>query len=156
MRKFVSNNAEESKKIAQNFAEEILSGKIDGNFDGAVVVALIGDLGSGKTSFARVFARSLGVKDKVKSPTFIIFRKSEIPVSLVGKKNLFKYFYHFDFYRIYDKKEILNLNWEEIINNPQNIVLVEWADKIKKILPKDCVKIKFKHLMGNKRGITIS
>ena len=80
MKKFVSNNLEESKKFAEGFAKEILVGKRAGNK--ALVLALIGDLGSGKTTFAQSFAGALGVKEKIKSPTFIIFRKSKI-----GKKN---------------------------------------------------------------------
>jgi len=50
----------------------------------------------------------------------------------------------------------LNLGWEEIISNPKNIVLVEWADKIENILPKNSVKINFKHLNGDKREVEIA
>lgn len=150
MKKFGSNNPEESKKMAQDFAEEILAKKQQK--DGALVLALIGDLGSGKTAFAQAFAEALGVEEKIKSPTFIIFRKSAVSRQ---PSAVFKYFYHFDVYRINNEKEILNLGWEEIISNPENIVLVEWADKIEKILPKNCVKINFKHLKGDKREIEI-
>ena len=124
-----------------------MAGKREKN--GALVLALVGDLGSGKTAFAQTFAEALGVKDKIKSPTFIIFRKHEI------HQREFRFFYHFDVYRIHNEKEILNLGWEEIISNPQNIVLVEWADKIEKILPKNCIKIIFKHLKGDKREMEI-
>ncbi|HOA47718.1 MAG TPA: tRNA (adenosine(37)-N6)-threonylcarbamoyltransferase complex ATPase subunit type 1 TsaE, partial [Candidatus Pacearchaeota archaeon] len=65
-------------------------------------------------------------------------------------------FYHFDCYRIEDPKEILDLEFKKIIENPQNIVIFEWGDKIKKILPDDCFKIKFEFLDKNKRKITIS
>ena len=149
MKKFVSNGPEESKKFAQDFAKEVLAE------NGALVLALIGDLGSGKTAFAQAFAEALGVKEKTKSPTFIIFRKSKMADKEWNKKG-FESFYHFDVYRIHSEKEILNLGWEEIIKNPENIVLVEWADKIEKILPKNCVKIMFNHLKGDKREITIS
>lgn len=166
MKKFVSNNLEESRKFAQDFAKEILATTMSRRnlATGALVLALTGDLGSGKTAFAQAFAEALGVRDKIKSPTFVIMRKYEIrnPKSETNSKlqiqkiktNL-KYLYHFDVYRINDEKEILNLGWEEIISNPENIVLVEWADKIEKILPKNCVKIMFKHLKVDKREITI-
>ena len=150
MKKFVSNNPEELKKIAIKLAGNPMSRfrlDMDG---GALVLALIGDLGSGKTTFARAFAEGLGVKEKIKSPTFIIFRKSKI------KNKKFLYFYHFDVYRINSEKEILKLGWEEIISNPENIVLVEWADKIENILPKNSVKINFKHLKGDKREMKIA
>ena len=153
MKKFISNNPEESRKFAQELAGEILAGKRAEN--GALVLALVGDLGSGKTAFAQAFAEAIGVKERIKSPTFIIFRKSKIGKK-EWRKNGFENFYHFDVYRINNEKEILNLGLEEIIKNQANIVLVEWADKIEKILPKNCVKIMFKHLKGDKREITIS
>ena len=149
MKKFVSNNLEESKKFAQDLAREILAEKQQEK--GALILALVGDLGSGKTTFAQAFAEALGVKEKIKSPTFIIFRKSKIPASPAS----FEYFYHFDVYRIHNEKEILNLGWEEIISNAKNIVLMEWADKIEKILPKNCVKIIFNHLSVDKREMEI-
>lgn len=155
MKKFVSSNLEESKKISRNFAEEILSGKIRGKENGALVLALTGDLGSGKTTFARNFAEALGIKEKIKSPTFIIFRKSKIGNKGWREKG-FENFYHFDVYRVNNEKEILNLGWEEIIKNPENIVLVEWADKIEKILPNNRVKINFKHLKRDKREVIFS
>ena len=149
MKKFVSNNPEELKKIAKDLAVNLMSRFRLDIGGGALVLALIGDLGSGKTTFARAFAEGLGVKEKIKSPTFIIFRKSKI------KNKKFLYFYHFDVYRINSEKEILNLGWKEIISNPENIVLAEWADKIEKILPKNCIKINFKHLKGDKREMEI-
>lgn len=162
MKKIITNSPEESKKIAQDFVKEILDRKRAE--DGALVLALTGELGSGKTTFAQNFAEAFGIKEKIKSPTFIIMRKHEIrnPKSETNLKSQtqkiktkLKHLFHFDVYRIHDEKEVLNLGWEEIIKNPENIVLVEWADKIEKILPKSYVKINFKHLVGNKREIEI-
>ena len=157
---FVSNNQNDTQKFAKELAEEILTTppmsrlNLDIGGEGAVVLALMGDLGSGKTTFAQGFAKALGIKEKVKSPTFIIFRKWKMEG---GRwKERFKHFHHFDVYRIHGEKEILNLGWEEIIKDPANIILVEWADKIEKILPKNRVKINFKHLKGDKREIRIT
>ena len=155
MKKFVSNNPEESRKFARDLAANLMSRSRLDISGGALVLALMGDLGSGKTTFAQAFAEGLGVKEKVKSPTFIIFRKSKV-ADKKWQEKVFKYFYHFDVYRINSEKEILNLGWEEIISNPENIVLVEWADKIENILPKNSVKINFKHLKGDKRGIVLN
>ena len=155
MKKFVSNNLEELKKIAKDLSDNLMSRSRLDISGGALVLALMGDLGSGKTTFAQAFAEGLGVKEKVKSPTFIIFRKSKV-ADKKWQEKVFKYFYHFDVYRINSEKEILNLGWEEIISNPENIVLVEWADKIEKILPKNSVKINFKHLKGDKREIVLN
>lgn len=151
---FVTNSTEESGETACETARSILEGKILKNGqEGAAVLALYGDLGSGKTTFAQALARALGVKEKTKSPTFIIFRKSKISPIAAGQESKFKFFYHFDVYRIHGEKEILDLGWQEIVRNSENIVLVEWADKIEKLLPENCIKITFKHLKGNKREI---
>src|SRR3989338_9558590 len=153
MKKFVSNNPEESRKFARDLAKEILTERRTEN--DALVLALTGELGSGKTIFAQAFAEALVIKEKIKSPTFIIFRKSKIADKKWREKG-FENFYHFDVYRINNEKEILNLGWEEIISNPKNIVLVEWADKIENILPKNSIKINFKHLKGDKREIVLN
>src|SRR3989344_8477393 len=100
MKKFVSNNPEESRKFARDLAKEILTERRTEN--DALVLALYGDLGSGKTTFAQALAEALGVKEKIKSPTFIIFRKSKIPASSAGGgkkkkggKRFLKIFYFF-------------------------------------------------------------
>jgi len=155
---FISHNQEETENFAKELASDILSEKNSAG-QGAIVVALFGDLGAGKTTFARAFAEALGVKEKAKSPTFIIFRKSRIknlPAGEAGQESRIKNFYHFDVYRIHNEKEILNLGWEEIISNPQNIVLVEWAEKIEKILPDSAIRIEIKHLKDNEREIAVN
>ena len=67
----------------------------------------------------------------------------------------FKTFVHIDAYRIKNPKELLALGWKEIISTPQNVVLIEWADRVKKILPQKCVQIKFKVVDDKTRKITI-
>ena len=136
---FISKSTEETQKIAKLLAEEILKAPLKKK---ARVLALTGNLGGGKTTFLQGFAQEMGIKEKINSPTFVIMKR-------------FKNFYHFDCYRIQKQKDILDLGFEKIINNPKNIVAIEWADKIKKIIPKDTLWIKFEHLGGNKRRIMI-
>jgi len=151
----VTNSLEETQKIASNLAEKLSRhgrGKTS-----ATVVALKGELGGGKTSFTQGFAKGLDIKEKVNSPTFNIFKKFKFQNSNF-KSNLklknYKTLYHFDCYRIEDEKEILDLGFEEIISDPKNIILIEWADKIKKILPKDTLWINFEFIDTNTRKIT--
>ena len=140
MKVIVSKSPKETKELARKLAKKQKEIKTRKN---ALVVGLIGELGAGKTAFVQGFARGLGIKGKIVSPTFILMRKH-------GN------FYHFDAYRINKPKEILDLGWREIVSNPGNIIIIEWADKIKKILPKKYIKINFQHVDENKRKISIA
>jgi tRNA threonylcarbamoyladenosine biosynthesis protein TsaE len=157
-RYFLTRGASQTKKLGEKFAKKILNRKPKKN---ALILALEGELGGGKTTFLQGFARGLGIKDKILSPTFIIMQRFKIKPSaetffLKDKKNLgFKNFYHFDCYRIKKQKDILNLGFREIIANPQNIVAIEWAERIKKILPKDIFGLKFKFVSKNIRKIVV-
>jgi len=141
---YLTENYAETQEIGEGLAEEIKEQKK------AIVFGLKGDLGAGKTTFLQGFARGLGIKEKVISPTFVIMNRFDI------KKGKFKNFYHLDCYRIEKVNEMENLGFEEIIANPKNIVCIEWPEKIKKILPKDLILIKFKITKENNREITIN
>ena len=96
-----------------------------------MVVALIGDLGTGKTTLTKAIARGLGVTETVTSPTFNIIREyksGRIPL------------YHFDVYRIADPDEMFELGYEEYFYG-DGICVVEWADIIEELLPEDTVVI---------------
>jgi tRNA threonylcarbamoyladenosine biosynthesis protein TsaE len=140
----ITKNAKETKKLGEILAEKILSLKIKKRF-----LALKGELGGGKTTFLQGFARGLGIKKKISSPTFIIMKKFKIK----NPKSKFENFYHIDCYRIQRPKEILNLGFKEIVKNSKNIVAVEWAEKIERVLPKNCLKIEFEMISFNKRKI---
>ena len=142
---------------------------------GALILALLGELGAGKTTFTQGFLKGLGVREPVNSPTFVIFRRFRIaknkdlriPSSLklrrarksrgsVAKNGGFKNVYHFDCYRIHEAAELKVLGIKEIFENPGNIVLIEWPEQIKKILPKNIWQIEFRHGKGeNERVIRI-
>lgn len=119
----------------------------------ALIIALSGDLGSGKTTFIQGFAKGLGVKEKITSPTFVLMKKFNInnQQSTIN----YQYFYHIDCYRIQKPEEILGIGFKEIISHSKNIVAIEWSEKIEKILPKDFIKIKFDFGNENTRKITI-
>ncbi len=121
----------------------------------AVVIGLEGDLGGGKTTFLQGFAKGLGIKEKVLSPTFVIYKKFHIPNSIFQNPK-FQNFYHIDCYRVEKPKELLLLGFKKIVSNPQNIVAIEWMEKVKKILPKKIILIKFKFVDKNKRKISIN
>lgn len=129
----VTKNENETRKFAELFTREILKLKKKK----AVVIGLEGELGSGKTTFAKGFAKGLGIREEMKSPTFILMR-----VFKIKKRN----FFHIDAYRD-------QLDFREFLKSPQNILLIEWADKVRKFLPKEYLRFKFLHIGKNFREI---
>lgn len=148
MEEILSQNSFFTKKIGENLAKKII--KKRKKEKQALILALKGDLGSGKTIFLKGFAHGLGIKEKIQSPTFIIMKSFK----LFLKK--FKRFYHFDCYRINKPREILKLGFRKIIKDPKNIVAIEWAEKIRKILPKNVIWIEFDLVNKTKRRIKIN
>ena len=120
----------------------------------ATVLALRGDLGAGKTTFVQGFMKALGVKHRITSPTFVIFRKYPLKshVSNVARQ-MFNNAYHFDLYRIHKPKELLDLGFQKILKDPHAIVLIEWPERVKKILPKNIILLNFKHGKNEKERI---
>ena len=143
---YISSSSAQTKKIGEVVARRILK---KGPKTKAVVLGLEGDLGAGKTTFLQGFAKGLGVKEKILSPTFVILKKFHIPNSK------FQYFYHIDCYRIEKAKDLLDLGFKEIISDPRNIVAIEWPNKIKKILPKDIAILQFDFVDLHTRKILI-
>lgn len=139
---FLSSNSSKTEKEGELLGKKILKEKKEG-----VVLALSGDLGAGKTTFLKGFAKGIGVKEKILSPTFVIFRK--MPIS--KERN----FFHFDCYRLKNEKDLFSLGFEEIIKNKKNIIAIEWPEKIKKSLPYNCIFINFEFISGDKRKISI-
>lgn len=134
---YSTNNPLQTKGIGEFLAKQILKTPHRGK---ALILALEGELGGGKTTFLQGFAKGLGVKEKILSPTFVIvkrFQLNNLPMEQ------FSNFYHIDCYRIKKTKEILDLGFQEIISNSKNIITIEWAERIKKILPKDVILVKF-------------
>lgn len=104
----------------------------------SLVIALVGELGAGKTTFAKSLLKSLGVRQRVTSPTFTLIKKY--------KSNI----YHIDAYRINKPSDLIKLGFQEIVDGKGNIVIVEWADKIKRLISQNAVWIYFYH--SNKPG----
>ncbi len=130
----ITENAKETQKVGEILAQEIKKGQK------ALIIGLEGELGSGKTTFIQGLAKGLKIKERITSPTFVIIKK-------IG------WFYHIDCYRV-KSKDLLDLGFREIISQP-NLVVIEWAEKIKKILPKNTFWIKFEYLDKNKRKMII-
>ena len=135
----LSKNTKETAKIAKIFLKKILKKKRKS----ALVVGLSGDLGVGKTAFTKAAGKHLGIKHKINSPTFVIMKKYPI------KLKEYKFLFHFDAYRLGDEKELLHLGWQEIVNNKEHLVFIEWPENVKKAIPSHS---KFVYISSDENG----
>lgn len=145
--KHVSQNEQETNSIAQAFVKELSLAEPQQTH--ATLVLLSGDLGAGKTTFTKAIASALGVRSVVISPTFVIMKIYDL------KKTHFKRLIHIDAYRLESESELLNLGWKEMLCHPENLILLEWPEKVAGILPKKNVSISFVHKKETVRSITI-
>ncbi len=140
--KLILSSLEDTKKLGQELAKEILKRKGEAAF----VVFLDGDLGTGKTTLVKEIIFALGVKEKVKSPTFTIIEPYEL-----NNENI----YHVDLYRIIDPNELEIIGLREYLNESKAIIFIEWPEKSYGYLKKFDLKISLKHLSENERKCRI-
>ena len=117
---FISNSVEQTEEFAEEFSK-----KLNGN----EIIAMYGELGAGKTAFARGLAKGLGVEDIVSSPTFAIVNEYSgvYPV------------YHFDMYRIENWNDLDSIGFFDYIGN--GVIIIEWSENIEGALPDDVIKV---------------
>lgn len=129
--KVITHSEKETLQFGREYAASLQSGD---------VIALIGDLGSGKTCLIRGICQGLDVKEEVTSPTFVLINEylGRCPV------------YHFDFYRLEKPQEVLNLGIDDYLTD-DSICLIEWADRALSILPKSRIEIRLASLFNRGR-----
>ncbi len=138
--KVISTSSKSTARLARILADEVAQ------TPSLVVLGLVGDLGAGKTTFIKGLVKGLGVRGRITSPTFLIMRKFH-----GGKRNI----YHIDAYRV-GRGDLLKLGFKEALKSP-NIIVVEWADKVKGILPPGTIWIKLEHgKHENERQLTFN
>ena len=136
-RKIISKSPEETRFLASALAAEL---------EGGAVLALHGELGSGKTCFVQGLARALGVRQSVASPTYTIVNEYHGRVPLV----------HMDLYRISDPEELLSIDFENYLAT-EGITVIEWAERSGRWLPGNARHIYFETGTDlNKRTITMA
>jgi tRNA threonylcarbamoyladenosine biosynthesis protein TsaE len=136
----VTQSVAETKQIASKFVKKLHGGE---------VIALYGDLGSGKTTFTQGIAGELGIKRHINSPTFILLRTYDV-VSHPKIKRL----YHLDLYRTQTAQDIEGLGLYEIMEEKDAIIVIEWPEKIGNKIPDQSIMIRFDYVDENKRKIT--
>lgn len=128
-----SNSSIETIELGQKIGEKAEPGDF---------YILIGDLGTGKTTFLKGFAKGLGIDSIITSPSFLIIKEYKGRYSFI----------HVDAYRLNSYIELLNLGWEEYLND-ENIIAVEWGERIKELWPDEYLKISFFHKSFNSREL---
>lgn len=118
--------------------------------DRATIITFSGDLGAGKTTLIQEIARKIGVTDTLQSPTFVIYKR--YPIS--SQKD-WSFLIHGDMYRLESAEEIERLGWGELVTDQNNIICIEWPEKITGAVPEHALCITIKHLGGEKRSIEI-
>lgn len=133
---------EELEKVAKEFLASLSGG------DRATVVALEGNLGAGKTTFTQVCAKLLGIQDTVTSPTFVILKRYDI------SHPLFSNLVHVDAYRLESGKELEDLDFKEVLDDPKNLVFLEWPERVREILPDDILRVRLEFVDEHTRDIS--
>lgn len=135
-----------SLEDTKNFGQEIAKGILKRKDKSAFIVFLDGDLGTGKTTLVKEIIFALGIKEKVKSPTFTIIEPYEL-----NNKNI----YHIDLYRINDPSELEIIGLREYLNESEAIIFIEWPEKSFGFLKKFDLKISLKHSSEKERKCKI-
>src|SRR3989338_6736434 len=128
-----------------------LAGQIARDLKGGEVLAFSGPLGSGKTTFVQFLAKALGVKQAVRSPSFIVLQIFKLQAT--SYKLQATILCHIDCYRLKDTKELNTLGLHDYLGKPNVITVIEWAEKIKSILPRKTTWLKFQYTKGG-RSVT--
>jgi tRNA threonylcarbamoyladenosine biosynthesis protein TsaE len=158
-KKYISKSLHDTKKAAEDFVDKLFTtgGKTGGK---AVVILLQGNLGSGKTTFVKAVAEILGIKKNITSPTFVLEKVYKLPAfakvygAAKPKNGNFTSFVHIDAYRLSGAKDMELLGWGELVDNPKNLVFVEWPEIVDGIFADNTPKITFEFVDETTRVLT--
>jgi tRNA threonylcarbamoyladenosine biosynthesis protein TsaE len=137
-----TESAEQTQKQATQFAKELKGGE---------VILLVGEIGAGKTTFVQALGAELGVRDHIKSPTFVLVHEHQ-----VHNHKTIKHLIHLDGYRL-GKTPLSELGIDQYCGRPDTVIAIEWPEQVEFDLP-DCQathRIEIKHLEQDKREIII-
>jgi tRNA threonylcarbamoyladenosine biosynthesis protein TsaE len=137
--KYLTKSAKQTLNLGKKLAKRLKGGEILG---------LIGELGAGKTVLIKGIAAGLGIKKIITSPTFVLMKVYPV-------KGKIKQLVHIDCYRIKDPQEIADIGATEYFGQEDTVTVIEWADKIKKILPQERINISIKIKGENSREIIV-
>jgi tRNA threonylcarbamoyladenosine biosynthesis protein TsaE len=146
-----SESPAQTRACAAALAREVLATRSAGK---PVVIALVGDLGAGKTEFVKGFLRACGIRVRAASPSFVVMKRYRL------RNKQHPNLYHFDLYRLHAGKTLARdlalCGWDHALSD-EAIVLVEWADRAGRLIPKDRIAVRIAHSRKEKeRRIVIT
>lgn len=136
----ITNSTQETEEFAKQIAKDIKAG---------AVLALTGDLGSGKTTFTRYLVNALGFDSRVQSPTFVLHRTYK------NSEGIIKTTHHLDLYRLEETYEVEALGLKELFEESDSISIIEWPEVAKEYLPQRTIYINFTYENEDTRRISI-
>lgn len=144
-KEIITKNLEETAQCAEEFLQSLRAK------EGALVVALSGDLGSGKTAFTKELGAQLGLpQDEMTSPTFVIEKIYPI------RHKFFSHLIHIDAYRLESESELEKLGWKDIVSDPKNLIVIEWPEMVPSLIPQSAERISFEFIDEERRRITLN
>lgn len=138
MFKTITYSEKQTFNLGKKLAKKLRNGK---------VIALIGPLGAGKTVLIKGLAKGLGIKKTITSPTFVLMKIYRTRIEADKK---IKWLVHVDAYRLKSGQDLVSIGLEDWFNRPDTVTVIEWADRVKDILPKNTITIKIE--MGKKKN----
>lgn len=135
MKKFITKSEKQTIALGKKIAKQL---------HGKEVLGLIGELGAGKTVFIKGLALGLDIKKTVTSPTFVLIKIYKT------KKTKVHWFCHVDAYRLNSSKDLIDIGLKDWLNKPNTVTVIEWAEKVKDILPKNAIIVTLK--IGKKQN----
>lgn len=143
-----TNNAKETEKLGEEVAAYIIASRKEGTVV-PHIVCLYGELGAGKTVFTKGFAKGLRLPSRLVSPTFIIIRRYDT-------QKYVQHLYHVDLYRLHKIEDIEALDLVELFKDRHAIVVVEWAERLGRLMPSRRIDVRWKTVVDDTRTIIIS
>lgn len=138
MFKTITYSEKQTFNLGKKLAKKLRNGK---------VIALIGPLGAGKTILIKGLAKGLGIKKTITSPTFVLMK---IYRTRINADKKIKWLVHVDAYRLKSGQDLVSIGLEDWFNRPDTVTVIEWADRVKNILPKNTITIKIE--IGKKKN----
>jgi tRNA threonylcarbamoyladenosine biosynthesis protein TsaE len=133
MKEFITHSPEETFSLGEKTAKTCQGGE---------AILLLGNLGAGKTCFTQGLAKGLGVKGKVNSPTFNLMKIYKTKIGLLC---------HIDAYRLNSGRDLEMIGLEDYLGKKDTVVVIEWAERVKEIWPKNKIKIQFKNVKEGRK-----